>query len=331
MKSIRKIFIANSVYAFFLYCMRFAKDIDDTLFVLGPSCAFAEVNHFLPMVAPDKKEDLPVYKELIKKQVFFLLSGTRVPCYGNVETIFSDFFINTFDFYPMTDGLVDTVKFPQYLKNKNFKMCYTVRYPNGLDIVHPRLEYLNIKELWEKLSVEEKNKIAKVFLLEKSAFSALQFRKKILLTQPLSEDGICSLADKIEIYKRILSRYDTNELVIKPHPRETTNWKEIFPEAVVLPQHIPSEVIPLVVSDLDKVIAFFSTAAFNMLSPKQVDFYAKDFKNLKYYQQDFYEKDGVCYKPISSFDVEEVYKDYGFNWFNIPDDENNPYFYKKNG
>ena len=31
---------------------------------------------------------------------------------------------------------------------------------------------------------------------------------------------------------------------------------------------------------------------------------------------------------ISSFDVEETYKDYGFNWLRIPDDEKNPYFYK---
>ncbi len=329
MRTIKQIFIANSVYAFFLYCMRFIKDVDDTLFVLGPSCAFAEVNHFLPIVAPEKKEDLPLFKELVKRQVFFLVSGRKVPCYGNVETVFSDFFVDTFDFYPMTDGIVDTVKFPQYLKDKRFKMCYTVRYPRGLDMVHPRLEYLNIKELWHNLSVDEKNKIARIFLLEKSAFSLMQNRKKILITQPLSEDGICSLADKIEIYKRILSQYDLNEIVIKPHPREVTNWKEVFPEAVVMPNHIPSEVIPLIVSDLDKVIAFFSTGAFNMLSPQQIDFYAKDFKYLKYFKSESYIENNVRYKPISSFDVEETYKDYGFNWLRIPDDEKNPYFYKK--
>ncbi len=327
MRTINQIFIANSVYAFFLYCMKFIKEVDNTLFVLGPSCAFADVAHFLPVVAPDDKKDLDAYKDLIKRQVFFILSGRKVPCYGNVETIYSQFFIETFDFYPMTDGLRDTVTFPMYLKNNLFRKCYTVRYPGGLDLTHPLLEYMDINQLWGNLTVDEKNKIARIFQLEKTAFIDLESKKKILITQPLFEDGICSLEDKIKIYKQILSNYDLNEIVIKPHPRECTNWKEIFPQASVMPHHIPSEVIPMIIPDLDKVITFFSTAAFNMLKPEQVDFYAKDFKQLRYYKTAPYKDNGVQYKPIASFDVEEKYNVYAFNWKKIPDDDG--YFYPK--
>lgn len=327
MKTISQIFIANSVYAFFLYCLRFIKEVDNTLFVLGPSCAFAEVPHFLPVIAPDNKKDLDAFKELIKKQVFFLLSGRKVPCYGNVETIYSQFFIETFDFYPMTDGLRDTVTFPAYLKANRFKKYYAVKYPGGLDLSHPQLEYMDINKLWNTLSVDEKNKVARIFQLEKSAFFSLQKKKKILITQPLYEDGICSKEDKIKIYKQILSNYNLNEIVIKPHPRECTNWKEVFPDVAVMPHHLPSEVIPLIISDLDKVITFFSTAAFNMLTPAQVDFYAKDFKKLRYYQLASYQENGVQYKPIASFDVEEKYQSHGFNWKKIPDDDG--YFYTK--
>lgn len=327
MRSINQIFIANSVYAFFLYCLRFIKNVDNTLFVLGPSCAFAQVNHFLPVVAPEDEKNLPAYKDLIKRQVFFLLSGRKVPCYGNVETIYSRFFVETFDFYPMTDGLRDTVTFPNYLQSNRFKKCYAVKYPGGLDFSHPRLEYMKIQELWDALTVEEKNKIAVIFQLEQAAFSGLQKKKKILITQPLFEDGLCSKEDKIKIYKDILSNYDLNEVVIKPHPREVTNWKEVFPEVSVMPHHLPSEVIPLIVSDLDRVITFFSTAAFNMLTPDKVDFYAKDFKNLRYFRSAPYQENGVTYKSIASFDVEEKYKNHEFNWKKLSDlDE---YFYKK--
>lgn len=323
--TLNQLFIANSVYALFLYCLKFHKKIDETLFLLGPSCTFANLNHALPIFSPPKPEQLPLVRSFIHQQVYLLLSGRKVPCYGNVETVFSDFFVNNFPFYPISDGLRDTVTFPEYLKTDFFEKCYTVRYSGGLDLKHPRLEYLNIQALWDRLSLSEKKRMNYIFCVEDSFFDVLKYKKQVLITQPLSEDNICSEADKIEIYKQMLSNYQLQDVVLKPHPREWTDWRKIFPEVTVLPKHIPAEMLSLLVPDLNKAITFFSTATFNMLKPEQIDFYAKDFKKLRYYSTQPRKEGERVYKPISSFDVEETYRSYTFNWLRIPDEKG--YFY----
>ncbi|NMS07965.1 lipooligosaccharide sialyltransferase, partial [Vibrio parahaemolyticus] len=62
--------------------------------------------------------------------------------------------------------------------------------------------------------------------------------KNILFTQPISdlvtEDG------KIELYKEIYEKY--NITVIKPHPRECTDYTEHF-SCLVIDKFIPAEVI----------------------------------------------------------------------------------------
>ncbi|WP_413516851.1 polysialyltransferase family glycosyltransferase [Photobacterium phosphoreum] len=58
----------------------------------------------------------------------------------------------------------------------------------------------------------------------------------LLITQPISEDGYMSEVDKIEIYKKYSN---TNlKLIIKPHPRELTNYKFYFPDAIVIGNEI---------------------------------------------------------------------------------------------
>lgn len=324
---LKQIFIANSVYALFLYCLRFCKQIDETLFLLGPSCTFAKVNHCLPMFSPPTANTLPLVKSIIQQQAYLLLEGNKVPCYGNVETVFSDFFVQNFDFYPLSDGLRDTVTFATYVKEKRFRKCYAVKYEGGLDMDSPLLEYLDINSLWQNLDMVEKQKIAQIFCVEDSFFDVLKQRKNILITQPLSEDNICSESDKIELYKRILSNYDEADIVIKPHPREVTDWMSVFPKIPVIPKHIPSEMIPLLISDLQKVITFFSTAAFTMLTPCKIDFYAKDFGLLKYYCPERRIENQKSYKSIASFDVEEKYHSQAFNWLKIPDEDG--FFYRK--
>ncbi|MBE6455558.1 MAG: hypothetical protein IJC11_03240 [Alphaproteobacteria bacterium] len=315
------LFIGNSVYALFLYCLRFYEQIEETLFLLGPSCTFAEVNHCLPICTPRDISYLPLAQAVIQQQTYLLLNGQKVPCYGNVETVFSDFFTQNFTFYPISDGLRDTVTYPEYLKQKRFKKCYTIQLKGGLDIIHPNLEYINISKLWNQLNKSQQIKIMHIFQVKPEEINILKERTQLLLTQPLSEDMICSDEEKKEIYKRILQSYDEQKTVIKAHPRETTDWKTIFPNAYIIPKHLPAEILSLLVPNMEKVITFFSTAAFNMLSENQIDFYGKDFKKLKYYTQNWRIDGNKRYKSISSFDIEETYKNYQFNWLRIPDED----------
>lgn len=324
---IEQIFLANSAYAFFLYLLRFTEKIDSTLFMLGPSAILGDVPHKLPLFIR-KPEELPVVANVIRQQAYMLLDGRKVPVYGNVETVFSDFFIRNFEFYPFTDGLRDYITFPDYLKDDRFKRCYTVRYEGGLDMVHDKLEYMDINALWHQKSDAERRRIAQVFGVTPDQTDLLAEKKVLLITQPLSEDKIMTHQDKIMLYQAILSEYDSREVVIKPHPREMTQYTQFFPNVSQLPKLVPAELLGLMTPALNRVVTFFSTSAFNMLTPSQIDIYSRDFSKLKYFNPKNMPRttqQGV-FKCISSFDIESVYQKHAFNWKRIPDE--NHYFYK---
>lgn len=323
---IDRIFIANSAYALFLYLLKWTDQVNSTLFMLGPSAIAADVPNRLALFVRDPKE-LPVVQNVIQQQTFLLLKGKKVPVYGNVETVFSGFFVNNFEFYPVSDGLRDCVTFPTYLKDKRFKKCYTVRLPGGLDIEDEKLDYLDINALWAAKTPEEKNVITRAFGVTDEQTNILKKKKILLITQPLAEDKIMSFEDKILLYETILKEYNQEDIVIKPHPRELTDYAKMFPSVSVLPRMVPAELLGLLVPDLDRVATFFSTSAFNMLTPPQIDLYSKDFSSLIYFNPENKprQEGNETYKCVSSFDIETFYKTYDFNWKRL----NNPYFYKK--
>jgi hypothetical protein len=69
-------------------------------------------------------------------------------------------------------------------------------------------------------------------------------RTILILTQPWSEDQIVSEITKIQYYKTIAQAYEDNaQIVIKPHPRESTQYRQHFPFAIILPNQFPVEVL----------------------------------------------------------------------------------------
>ncbi len=67
----------------------------------------------------------------------------------------------------------------------------------------------------------------------------------LLLTQPLSEDGVIDEDSKINIYSALIEQYNLSHLnlFIKPHPREITAYIDFFPNATVLERDIPFELV----------------------------------------------------------------------------------------
>ena len=76
-------------------------------------------------------------------------------------------------------------------------------------------------------------------------------------------------SEKISIYKEIIHDYYCNDnqsvLVVKPHPREKTNYKIALAsyDVDVISSSIPIEVLASVVA-VDSVITIFSTAAYSI-------------------------------------------------------------------
>ena len=160
------------------------------------------------------------------------------------------------------------------------KLCIKIKkiYLTGIaeipEIIKNKVEIVNLKEKWEQLSFEEQEEILRIFDLKNSDLIKWQkLKNKILLiTQPLSEDGIISEKEKIEIYKEIVEKNKSENIMIKPHPREKTNYKNIFPNIELIEGKFPLEILMLLGINFKEVITIFSTAVLNFKGITNVNF-----------------------------------------------------------
>ncbi|MFZ3516699.1 glycosyltransferase family 52 protein [Vibrio harveyi] len=85
----------------------------------------------------------------------------------------------------------------------------------------------------------------------------------ILITQPFSEDGILSENEKINLYESILNKLklQSKNIVIKPHPRETTNYSIYFKDTKILPSY---KMMENITGNIDLMVTIFSSCAFNL-------------------------------------------------------------------
>ncbi|MGL5723638.1 glycosyltransferase family 52 [Cetobacterium sp.] len=142
--------------------------------------------------------------------------------------------------------------------------------------IKEKVVLVNLKEMWDLKSEDEKKEILDIFSIYPSEIEVLKNAKNILFTQPLSEDSILSEEEKVELYKKIMRNYSEKEVLIKPHPREKTDYKKVFEKATILKREIPFELLVLLGVKFEKAITIFSTAAFSLGEKVKVDFYGTE-------------------------------------------------------
>ena len=117
------------------------------------------------------------------------------------------------------------------------------------------------KELFNNISEERKQLILRVFDVEE--LSEVAEKSVLILTQPLSIDGIMNSDDKqYGFYKKICDKYlsEGYEVYLKPHPRDSVSYERIN-GAKLIAQSVPMELIEIV-SDVkfERIITHSSTA-----------------------------------------------------------------------
>lgn len=150
--------------------------------------------------------------------------------------------------------------------------------PNSLK---HKAEILDIKKLWKQKSKDEKKWILEIFNFKENFLTNLKKRNYILYTQPLSEEKFLETEqEKIEVYEKIINKYNSHKIVIKPHPRETTDYKKYFKDVEVLDSGYPSQLLEVLDINFEKSITLFSTAVLNLKNTEIVWFGTKINQNL---------------------------------------------------
>lgn len=138
------------------------------------------------------------------------------------------------------------------------------------------VEFINIEKEWNNSSQEKKKFIMKIYDVTQEDIVQLQSRSELLLTQTYSEDKYMTEKEKIDIYKKMLEGVDLNRIIIKPHPRETTDYLHYFPESFVFQKKIPMQLITLLGVKFERVYTICSTAAFSFPYDLDIVFLGSD-------------------------------------------------------
>lgn len=158
--------------------------------------------------------------------------------------------------YPAPDG-----------RNKYIKVVEATR-PNELKpYVRKKAKHLNLNELSGLISKKQKNEIVSLFLENSFDLKILE-NTVLLITQPFSEDGVISETEKTVMYNEIIADYSPKyKVVLKPHPREQTDYKSVVKEDIlVIDKNFPLEILDFIIEDKIITGITISSSAINNLN-----------------------------------------------------------------
>lgn len=198
----------------------------------------------------------PLHEKNLKYKIKYFLTGAINFIFRNRERI------ESFDYDEnnkvvkvyLTDNLCKEL--PQKIKKKG--------------------EVINLKNLWDKKTLEEKEYILNVFSVNKEILKNFSNKSIILVTQPLSEDNVITEKEKIEIYSKVLKKYKNSSIIIKPHPRETTDYSKYFLNCYIMQEKYPIEILALLGIKIERIVTLFSGAAFGFEKEIKIDFYGTE-------------------------------------------------------
>jgi hypothetical protein len=307
----KKIVIENTLYSLFLY-MIINKGAQDTFFVLSNTIDKnvidkIEVHSQGVYIYKSKVRGslaykiYSLYKEQFKLRCFYnnFFKGKKIIVFGNDDLSFSHVFIKH-GFNIVEDGLgnydiaqkkqytikktilnLATLQFKRYKPLGFDKKVKSIYLTGALDIpkdLAPKVKLINPKKLWMNLTEIQRNSVLDIFGIDSNFVKRLADRSIIIFTQCLSEDGFISEEVKVDIYKRLLSNYKLDDVIIKTHPRERTNYRNLFPEVEVMDTPFPAEILSLLGVNFKKVVTLFSAAAMGyQQSSVKIEFYGTEF------------------------------------------------------
>lgn len=159
----------------------------------------------------------------------------------------------------------------------NIKEIYLTKNQGVSEYIKDKVIVNGLDELINSTNDKQKNEILKMFNVAEIADN-IKESDVLLLTEPFTESFELTLKEELNIYKDIISKYDSKNIVIKPHPRETKDYKKYFPDIRVITTPFPLEIFNLMDVKFKKIITIHSSAALNF-KDVEVEFYEGEINN----------------------------------------------------
>ena len=294
----KNLVVEGSAYSLLLFFL-VEQNIDNVIFLLNRAiplkiCSNLEELYDKKNVYVVEKMNLKSDKSLknkvknIKEIVKFLIYIIKIfkgKKYLDKYYMKTGIFIS-YPFIRTSNNILEEGKNKPYYLDENWKnkLINNKKYIENIyltktseKISNYKIREIDLLELWKRKSAIEKNKILKIFNYEEKMIKELKKKKTILLTQPLDKYGI-EEKEKMKIYMKLLENINEEEIVIKSHPREESDYKKFFPNVMVIDGEIVIEILYLLGVEFENIITLFSSAALNIKG-----------KNLYYYGTEKFE------------------------------------------
>ena len=256
----------------YIYLYQFQKYINDTLFIIGDNIDIKNIGYDLKSliildssIRINKFERLQIALGLTPKKYKTLINFSRGEnCrffFGHDHLTFSQLFMNNKEAYLIEDGTRNYDKTEHITKKQKFKllkkMLGVYYIPFGFSSKVKKIFLVGDAEVDPHLDKKVKridSHLFHLFLKQSYTNRDVEVPDKcaVILTQPLSEDGIISEAAKINIYTCIYhSLANEYNVIIKPHPRDTADYSEItkiIPKDILADYLVYNQKISLIIS-----------------------------------------------------------------------------------
>lgn len=133
-------------------------------------------------------------------------------------------------------------KIPLLAESKYIKTI-EVNDKNGVYLDKDKLIEIPRKELFHSLNSDEKKEICDIFMTE---FNVKKYNGySILIPQPFCDDRILkNELEQINLYRKIIEEHMPEEkIIIKAHPRDNVNYEKYFPDATIINEPFPIEIL----------------------------------------------------------------------------------------
>lgn len=208
-----------------------------------------------------------------KEKLYMIEEGTATYTRLIEEKSFKGILIKIFNKFLFLEERENIYGYGEKVKKIYLTENLCKEIPKGLE---KKAEIINLKDLWNKKSEEEKKIILDTFNFNDEILEKVDENTIMLFTQPLSEDNVITEEEKVELYSKILKKYDNQSIIIKPHPREKTDYSKYFSSCYVMKERYPVEILELVGINIKKAITIFSSAAFGLGKNVEIDFYGTE-------------------------------------------------------
>ena len=171
-----------------------------------------------------------------------------------------------------------------FIQNGYSKYCLDMEVNDISVLQYPCPKYIEKprKELTENLSLQAKEMLVSIFVENKEELEYMlkqggEDAKILVLTEPL-----CDLETRKQIFRDIIEEFGSiggkrANILLKPHPRDVLDYRELFPEHIVLDGKFPMEILNYVEGLVfDKVISVFTVPHAIMFAKEKV-FLGEDF------------------------------------------------------